>query len=164
MDKTDSLIKVTSTVYFLAYKCLMEKNKEVADYSNLNKSIYIVPAATLATFSCEIALKCLLSKSIKNPHGHDLKCLFDKLQKTDKDKYTKITINLENCLLRRTCKEDTYDVEDFSKELNECRLAFINNRYIYEKPTCINIDFIETFMFALNDEEQDYEAFLDNRI
>ena len=142
----------------------MEKNKEVSDYYNQNKSIYIVPAATLAALSCEIALKCLLSKSIKIPRGHDLMSLFDKLQKTDKDKYTKITINLENCLLRRACKEDTYDVDDFNKELNECRLAFKSGRYIYEKPTCINIDFIEAFMFALNDEEQNYEAFLNNRI
>lgn len=161
MQKINNLIEGTSIAYFLAYKCLMERNQEVADYYHDSISVYIFPAATIAAFSCEVALKNHLAKDGIDKRGHDLESLFYAMPKIAQDKYTLATIDLENCIYSKVNKEPIFNVDDFRKALNRCRLTFTKCRYLYEGISAIDIDFIETLMFALNDEFDQYESFLD---
>lgn len=164
MQKINNLIEGTSIAYFLAYKCLMERNQEVTNYYYDSFSIYIFPAVTMAAFSCEVALKNHLSKVGIAMGGHNLKKLFYALPTIAQDKYAITTVRLENCLSATLNKEPIFGLADFEKALDRCRLTFTKCRYLYEGIQDIDIDFVETFMFALNDEADQYESFLNKKI
>lgn len=96
--------------------------------------------------------------------GHDLKKLFYALPTIAQDKYAITTVRLENCLSATLNKEPIFGLADFEKALDRCRLTFTKCRYLYEGIQNIDIDFVETFMFALNDEADQYESFLNKKI
>lgn len=165
MKKIENLIDGTAIAYFLAYKCLAERNKEVSDYYQDELSVYIFPAATVAAFSCEVAIKNLLMiEKGKTKGGHDLQKLFYALSKETQRKYLQSTVRLNNLAYSVYNKESTFTPADFTEKLNKNRLTFTKCRYLYEGIEPIDLDFMETFMFALNDIESDYRAFLDSKM
>ena len=164
MHKINNPIEATSIAYFLAYKCLMERNQEVSDYYRNNISIYIFPAVTLASLSCEIALKNHLNNVGITMKVHNLRQLFDAIPMKEQTRYTDATVCLENYKLNVLNMEFKFNQTEFTNALERCKLTFTNCRYLYEGIQNIDVDFIERFMFALNDEADQYESFLNGMI
>ena len=48
---------------------------------------------------------------------------------------------------------------EFMTYLEEVKDIYEHKRYIYEKTTSFNIDFLEALMFSLNDAREEYIAF-----
>lgn len=159
LDK--SLIKFTSISYYLAYKCLIQRHFEQSNYYGDKEiiSVSTFPAITLCSFSCEIALKKMLYEERKiQIKTHDLEYLFFKLKKETQEYYLSETLRLMGI------KKDYYKYEndiDFNVLLKENKLTFETTRYLYDsKGFSVDIDFLEAFMFALNDEMDSYLIFI----
>lgn len=157
MKKVKGIIDATATAYVLAYKCLMEKNMEVCNSFQDDISIYIFPAMTIAALACEIAIKDKLKAKTK---GHELDKLFNKLDANQQNKYrehTKELYNIRNKILGRST---SLKILDFEQELQDCKDIFIKCRYLYESKLSVNIGFLESFLFAINDADDEYVEYL----
>lgn len=160
MEKINGPIDATATAYVLAYKCIMEKNKEVCNYYQDEISIYIFPAITIAALACEIAIKDRLDPRTR---GHDLSKLFNKLNADQQNKYkthTRKLYNIRHEILKISTASETLN---FEQELHSCKDIFIKCRYLYEDSFSINVGFLESFLFAINDADDEYVEYL-NRI
>lgn len=155
------IIHSTANAYFLSYKCLIDKHIEVCSFDSDYFSAYFVPAITTAAFSCELALKSILhSDSEKTIRGHDLHKLFKQLNQQTRLDIMERTIqayNLKSEILRvssRISQKDFYNLLSSHKE------TFTTVRYFYEGIPSLDLDFIEAFMFCLNDTDDDYRAYV----
>jgi hypothetical protein len=154
--------KFNAKSYYLAYICLMEKNKELSELYSDKVSIYVLPAITLAAFSCEIALKCRIMKGIFPPKTHDLVTLLDKLTPSEQDQIVNQTIELYNKKAEILNTSDFINKDRFRVVLIENRNVFTDYRYVFDKKLnyTVDLDFLEAFMFCLNDYYHEYENFV----
>lgn len=98
MRTITNLIDGTAITYYLAYRCLMDKNQDVSDHYVDKISIYLFPAISLAAFSCELALKSrILDESSKKTKNHDLSKLFCFLSHGTQQDIILRTVNLYSC-------------------------------------------------------------------
>lgn len=98
----------------------------------------LIPAVVCLAFATELALKCmLLAKGIPSG-GHDLAALFKKLDADTQD-LVKTRAQLK--------------AEDFDAELLAVSGAFVEWRYIYEKPGfhTINLPFLQSLCCVLGE-------------
>lgn len=154
----DNLVDGTAVAYLLAYTCLMEKDKEVRDFYSGQASIYVFPAVINAAFSCEVALKNLINAhEDRFVRGHDLKVLFEKMSPQLQKKYADQTIAFYNEIA--LCGNGKMASTEFLRCLDEAKDTYEHKRYLYEKPFGVDIDFLESLMFSLNDAREEYVAF-----
>ena len=154
----NNTVDATAVAYQLTYTCLMERDKEVRTFYSDQVSIYIFPAIINAAFSCEVALKNLIkAHQDKLVRGHDLKMLFEKMPQQLQKKYMDQTIALYNEIA--LCGNGNLSPVEFSICLNEVKDTYEHKRYLYEKPFAVDIDFLESLMFSLNDSKEEYIAF-----
>lgn len=161
MKRINHVIDGAAISYFLAYKCLMEKNLELCNYYRDKISSYIFPALTLAAFSCELALKARIKDECgKIKRGHDLEKLFRELTYNsclDLMNRTRILYDLKARIYKSS---DSFIPLDFNRLLSLSKDTFTTCRYFYEGSMSVNLDFLEALMFCLNDVDDDYQAFI----
>lgn len=113
------------------------------------KDGFILPAAVLSAFTCELCIKsilCMDGDELRT--GHNLKSLFKLLNPEYKSNIKKNTLNF----ITEKFKLNT--PINFNKELKSIALSFQNLRYFYEKIEppkghLVNIAFLDSFKFAL---------------
>ena len=161
------IFKINANSYYLAYKCLMDKNRELCEFYNDRTSVYFFPAISLATFSCELALKHKILQTkehatFKGRRGHDLEYLFKSLDINQKQEIIERTVELYNLKTDLYNKTDLIYEVNFYSILKENKDVFVDFRYIYDNQILYtaNIDYIEALMFCLNDVSEDYESYL----
>nr|WP_315022157.1 hypothetical protein [uncultured Aminipila sp.] len=161
MKVVDNLTYGTAISYYLAYKCLMEKNKELCIYYNDNISMYVFPAITTAALSCEIALKNLIYLDTgKKERGHNLEKLFKALNQDTQTRYICQTVELYNLRLKKLGEVTVFTDDDFRLQLFSNKDIYTKCRYLYEGTVPVDLDFLEAFMFSLNSTFEDYENFI----
>jgi hypothetical protein len=163
------LIEVTAQSYFLAFKCLMDKNREVKNYSDDKMSIYLFPAISLSAFSCELALKAkIFNESKKKPKNHDLLKLYRMLSHGTQNDIMHRTILLYNKQSKYLHSNDLLCKDRFTDLLQEHKDSFVSWRYFHERfnegEYTTDVDFLQTLMYCLNDFDDDYELFVLNNI
>jgi hypothetical protein len=165
VEQMSEIILSTAKAYFLSYKCLIDKHIEVCNFDSDYFSAYFVPAITTAAFSCELALKSIIhSESGKTSRGHDLNKLFSKLNEQNRNNIMKRAIqayNIKSEVLRVSSK--ILEV-DFYNLLGSHKDTFTTVRYFYEGISNLDLDFIEAFMFCLNDADDEYKAFVEYQL
>jgi HEPN domain-containing protein len=157
------MIDGTAISYFLAYKCLMDRNHDVKTYHNDYISIYFFPAVSLAAFSCELALKSkLLSESGRTSRSHDLSKLFSQFSLVKQREITNRTIKLFNLKSEKLLSQDRLDLEAFRHLLDRHKDSFVNWRYFHEGIPETDVDFLEALMFCLNDFDEEYYNYIES--
>jgi hypothetical protein len=157
-----NLIDGTSVSYFLAYKCLMERNEDVSNFYKDNISIYLFPAVSLAAFSCELALKSkIFNECGKKTKVHDLHKLFTLLNSITQEDIMNRTINSYNMKSKVLQSIDTINFERFTDLLYRHKDSFVSWRYFHEGIPESDIDFLEALMFCLNGFDEDYKDYVD---
>jgi HEPN domain-containing protein len=161
VEQMSEIIHSTAKAYFLSYKCLIDKHIEVCNFYSDYFSAYFIPAITTAAFSCELALKSILHPQIgKTPRGHDLNKLFSKLNQQSRIDIMERTIQAYNVKSEVLRVPTQISEADFYNLLCSHKDTFTTVRYFYEGISNLDIDFVEAFMFCLNDAEDDYRAFV----
>jgi hypothetical protein len=165
MKKIEGIIDATAKAYFLSYKCLMDKHIEVCDFTSEYFSSYFVPAITTAAFSCELALKNICEvETGQKVKGHDLSKLFAILDDSTQKEIIQRTISAYNNKSKILNVTDRIDENRFSELLFLHKDSFTLWRYFYEGNPSADVDFIEAFMFCINDVDDDYEEYLLNQL
>jgi hypothetical protein len=165
VEQLSEIIHSTAKAYFLSYKCLIDKHIEVCNFDSDYFSAYFVPAITTAAFSCELALKSLLhSESGKTPRGHDLKKLFNKLDEQNHFHIMKRTIQAYNVKSEVLKVSSHISEKDFYNLLCSHKDTFTTVRYFYEGLSNLDLDFLEAFMFCLNDADEDYRTYVNYQL
>lgn len=165
MNQKSEIIHSTANAYFLSYKCLIDKHIEVCNFDSEYFSAYFVPAITTAAFSCELALKHILhSESEKTPRGHDLNSLFNKLNQRTRRDVMERTIQAYNCKSEILSVSARIFEKDFYNLLRTHKDTFTIWRYFYERPSSMDLDFIEAFMFCLNGVDDDYCTYVNYQL
>ncbi|QUL53366.1 hypothetical protein KDC22_23615 [Paenibacillus tritici] len=165
MKEISDIVEATAKAYYLSYKCLIAKHIEVSNFYNDSYSAYFVPAITTAAFSCELALKNIRrSECGKIPKGHDLKKLFYQINETTRKDITYRTIQTYNLKSEILNAPEQFTEQEFENSLVLHKDTFVTWRYFYEGFTNTDVDFLEAFMFCLNDEEQSYGEYVLNQL
>lgn len=60
-------------------RCILGENPHIDNYGRLCEHVVNVPAVVNAAFSCELYLKCIIDKKVRE---HDLKILFQSLDRS----------------------------------------------------------------------------------
>lgn len=163
MYKIKNIIDATAKAYYLAYRALIREHNELCSVSNLSFSVYVFPAITTAAFSCEIALKNLIySETGREVKGHNLNKLFRQLSLDKQRYYRDTTINLYNVCSEYQKHDARIDENRFKELLLICSNNFVDFRYLYEGGKKTDLDFLEAFMFAVNDCQNEYADFISN--
>ncbi len=161
MYKIENIVDGTAKAYYLAYLTLIEKHHEVSMFYNDDFSVYIFPAITIAAFSCELALKNLIfNECEKTIKGHELAKLFKELSIDKQNLYRDATIDLYNSCSKYQRHNANIDENDFEKLLLANSNCFVEWRYLYEGCKKADLDFLEAFMFAVNDCQNEYADFI----
>ena len=163
MYKIKNIIDATAKAYYLAYCALIREHNEFCSVSNHSFSVYVFPAITTAAFSCEIALKNLIySETGREVKGHNLNKLFKQLSVDKQSYYMDVTINLYNMRSEYQKHDARIDENRFEQLLLICSNNYIDFRYLYEGGKKTDLDFLEAFMFAINDCQNEYAGFIRN--
>jgi hypothetical protein len=153
----------TAISYFLAYKCLMDKNQDVSNFYHDKLSIYLFPAISLAAFSCELALKAkIYSESRKKPKAHDLNKLFRLLNSHTQHDIIQRTIKLYNDKSKLLLSNDLINKDNFTDLIEEHKNSFVSWRYVHEGVPATDLDFLEVLMFCLNEFDEEFISFVKN--
>ena len=161
MYEITNTIDSTAKAYYLAYRTLIKSHIDLCNFSNDTFSVYVFPAITSAVFSCEIALKNLIFlETGKEVRGHDLSRLFKQLSSDKQRNYMDITIKLYNRCSKFQKHNANINANIFNEKLVMCSNNFVEFRYLYEGGKKTDLDFLEAFMFAVNDLQNEYEDFI----
>lgn len=107
----------------------------------------MIPAIVLKAFTCELALKALISKANKDfGKDHKLDALYQILDECDKKEISKGVIT------RIKNEKSDYNEKQFMIDLSENAKLFVDWRYFYENPVKANL----LFLNALFDELKEY--------
>lgn len=156
MEKEKIILKPKQLVaMFKEIQCMNNASLELFSISQQEdsrknqKDGFILPAAVLSAFTCELCIKSILCMDGNElREGHNLKNLFKLLNPEYKTNIEKNTINF----IKEKFKLET--AINFNKELKSIALSFQNLRYFYEKIESpnghlVNIAFLDSFKFAL---------------
>lgn len=104
----------------------------------------LIPCLTNYAFACELYLKKIIkSETGTDEHGHNLECLYEKLQ-ISTQKIIRNELSRSNKALEQE--------ELFDEILNEVRSYFVNMRYFHENPsieTTLHYDFLKVLCNTL---------------
>ncbi|MDF2805026.1 MAG: hypothetical protein K0S61_4931 [Anaerocolumna sp.] len=161
MKNISGIIDGTAIAYFLSYKCLISKHLEDVNVIGGPFSPYFVPAITNAAFSCELALKNIIQNEYgKSARGHDLEKLFNQLSLERRLDIVGRTAKLYNSKSEALYVSDKITSEKFYVLLKAHKDSFTLWRYFYESSPNMDLDFLEAFMFCLNEVEEGYIDFI----
>nr|WP_154892433.1 hypothetical protein [Paenibacillus xylanexedens] len=151
MKPENEIISASALAYFGAYKCLINKYMEDADFDNHHFSSFFIPAITNAAFSCELALKGMFRVN-ETPKGHDLFKLFMELDSEKQEEIIRCTTEAYNMKSEILKTGDRIESDQqFLDLLKGYKDTFVVWRYFYENDLNLDLDFIEALMFCLND-------------
>ena len=109
-------------------------------------SQHVIPQITLMAFSCELALKSLMSKNKKSFKSiHNLSKLYKLIANNDKFHISRRVIE------KMKNYNSDYDNQCFLDNLEETANTFVDWRYFYEKPVKVVYPFLKSLFDVLID-------------